>query len=148
MYLGLQLADLYQLLVHEDAPTTNYDHSEHPISSSSSSLIDPHEDKKDAPIMDDPSSGSYQRTTVRLSLGNSSNRILEKIPETKFHQYIKFVNRDWECKQVVEAFKEVYTIYRQRIVEKQRAASYDAYKRMYRIIVCGGAPGVGQDNIP
>ena len=110
----------------------------------------------------EPSSSVSTSTTSssssqRRSLGNSKKDLheIDSLDPLLFPQYIKFVNRDWECRQVLHIFKDVYETYRKRIVKEKEAISqgkqkptpipFDDFKRKYRIIICGGAPGVGHN---
>ena len=109
---------------------------------------------------------------TRPSLGNSTTQTIDgPIEKDDFPMYLKFVNREKECKSCIEEFKELYDKFTRRMdreeqrkqqkqqeQQEQQAGRKDTpssmsiapnlpnednYNKNYPIVICGGAPGVG-----
>lgn len=70
-----------------------------------------------------------------------------------FGQYLKFVNREQQCRQCVNVFFDLYRQLRgrqERTWPSQPAhspsSSQDLFNKYFPIVVCAGAPGVGHDS--
>ena len=78
----------------------------------------------------------------RPSIGPPSS--LDEVPEASFHQCLKFVNRDQQCHDCVNTFQDIYESYRDMIVNKTASPHPSAYTKIYPLISCAGAPGIGK----
>jgi hypothetical protein len=78
----------------------------------------------------------------RPSIGPPSS--LDNVEEDSFHQCLKFVNRDQQCYDCVATFHKIYDRYRGIIVNKTESPYPSAYTKIYPLISCAGAPGIGK----
>jgi hypothetical protein len=76
------------------------------------------------------------------SIGPPSS--LDNVEEDSFHQCLKFVNRDQQCYDCVATFHKIYDRYRGIIVNKTESPYPSAYTKIYPLISCAGAPGIGK----
>jgi hypothetical protein len=78
-----------------------------------------------------------------LQTGESSSVAVPSLPSPieygTFYQYLPFVNRDAQCKQLIRELQKQYTR-----CFGARGHSYDYFKKTFPMIYSAGAPGIGK----